>query len=186
VGLHALAAIGGADSLATVKAALADKDKGVQDEAVRTLSTWPNKWPDDAAVMEPLQSLLKSENKTHKILALRGVLEYLQGAKIAPDAKFKALSDVLPAIERVEEKRLAISVLRSVPAKGALGALVAYADEKPLAEEASAAIVNLIGQPGGLKAESKDAKRAALMKAMEKARSGRTKRDAGQLLNRLK
>jgi len=73
-----------------------------------------------------------------------------------------------------------------VPAKGALGALVAYADEKPLAEEASAAIVNLIGQPGGLKAESKDAKRAALMKAMEKARSGRTKRDAGQLLNRLK
>ncbi|MEN6424886.1 MAG: HEAT repeat domain-containing protein, partial [Phycisphaerales bacterium] len=54
VGLHALAIVGGPDALAAVKAAIGDKDEAVQDEAVRTLSTWPNNWPGDAAAAEVL------------------------------------------------------------------------------------------------------------------------------------
>src|ERR1051326_1321530 len=76
--LHALAAAGGADALTCVKGALADKDETVQDEAVRTISSWPNTWPDDEAVCEPLLSLAKSsQKKTHQALASRGYLEFI-------------------------------------------------------------------------------------------------------------
>ena len=73
---------GGPDALAAVQAAVQDKDETVQDEAVRTLSTWPNNWPEDSAVAEPLLTLAKSDAKnTHQVLALRGYLQYLQANK---------------------------------------------------------------------------------------------------------
>lgn len=45
--LHALSSAGGAAALAAVKSSVEDKDASVQEEAVRTLSTWPNNWPED-------------------------------------------------------------------------------------------------------------------------------------------
>ena len=50
---NVLASAGGPQALAAVKAAVEDKDEAVQAEAVRTLSTWPNNWPEDSAVAEP-------------------------------------------------------------------------------------------------------------------------------------
>src|SRR5581483_8037894 len=47
IGLHVLASAGGPEALDAVKSALEDKTPEVQDEAVRTLSSWPNTWPDD-------------------------------------------------------------------------------------------------------------------------------------------
>ena len=64
IALHVLASAGGPDALAAVKAAVQDKDETVQDEAVRTLSTWPNNWPEDSGVAEPLLALAKSAAKT--------------------------------------------------------------------------------------------------------------------------
>jgi HEAT repeat protein len=186
-GLHALAAAGGPESLAAVKAALGDKETGVQDEAVRTLSTWPNKWPEDDAVLEPLVGLVKSDKKTHQILALRGVLQYLQGTKKLDDeAKMAKLDEVLPMIERPEEKRLAISVLGTIGTAGSLEKLSAYAGDKGLAEEASSAIVNLVGRRGGVKGVPKEKLREALLTAAGQARSGRTKKRAQDLLKRIK
>ena len=49
IALHVLASAGGPDALAAVQAAVQDKDETVQDEAVRTLSTWPNNGPRIAA-----------------------------------------------------------------------------------------------------------------------------------------
>jgi HEAT repeat protein len=187
VGLHALAAAGGPEALAAVKAALGDKESGVQDEAVRTLSTWPNKWPEDDAVLEPLVGLVKSQKKNHQILALRGVLQYLQGTKKLNDAaKMAKLDEVLPMIERPEEKRLAISVLGTIGTAGSLEKLSAYAGDKGLAEEASSAIVNLVGRRGGVKGVPKEKLREALLTAAGQARSGRTKKRAQDLLKRIK
>ncbi len=56
IGLHALAAIGGPEALQTVTKASQDSDQAIQDEAVRTLASWPNTWPDDSGVAEPLLS----------------------------------------------------------------------------------------------------------------------------------
>ncbi|GAG02346.1 unnamed protein product, partial [marine sediment metagenome] len=148
IALHALAAAGGTDALAAVKAALGDKDQAVQHEAVRTLSTWPNKWSEDDGVVEPLLALVKSSTKLqHQVLGLRGYLQYLHGTKKLGDADKQArLNDVLPLIKRPEEKRLAISVLGTVRTAAALDRLVAYAGEAVVAEEACTAIVGLAGR----------------------------------------
>ncbi|MFW6162041.1 MAG: HEAT repeat domain-containing protein [Planctomycetota bacterium] len=187
IAFHALAAAGGPKALAAVKAGLDDKDPEAQTEAVRTLSTWPNKWPEDAGVVEPLLSLAKSSEKLqHQVLALRGYLQYLQStSKLSPDQRLAKVKDVLPLVKRPEEKRLAISVLGLTPRPEVLDMLVAYAAEPKVAEEACSALVAIAGHQA-LKAVPKDERRKALQTALKKARSGRTKRRAKHLLNRLK
>ena len=72
IALRLLASAGGPDALVKVQAAVQDKDEAVQDEAVRTLSTWPNNWPEDSSIAQPLLTLARSGAKTsHQVLALR-------------------------------------------------------------------------------------------------------------------
>jgi len=73
--LHALAAAGGPEALKVINAtAVAEGDDALRDEAVRTLATWPNTWPEDGAIVEPLLALARGGAKTsHQVLALRGV-----------------------------------------------------------------------------------------------------------------
>jgi HEAT repeat protein len=187
IGLHTLAAAGGPEALNALKAALNDKDEGVQDEAARTLSTWPNKFPDDTAAAEPLLTLAKSGKKqNHQILALRGYLQYLQGTKLLKDdeklAKFK---DVQSLVTRPEEKRLAISVLGANATAGALEVLLAYTGEAGVTEEACQGIVNLVGRPEMGKAP-KELRQKALQTVVEKGKNGRMKKQAADMLKGIK
>jgi HEAT repeat protein len=183
IALHALAGAGGPEALAAVQAAIGDGDETVQDEAVRTLSGWPSKWPDDAGVTGPLLALVKSGKKTsHQILALRGYLQYIQGAtKLGESDKLAKLKDAIPLITRPEEKRLAMSVLGTIGSTGALDMLVGYVADLAAAEEACAAIVQLAGKKD-LKGIPPDQLRKALQTAADKAKDGRTKKKAQDLL----
>ena len=69
---------------------------------MRTLSTWPNNWPEDSGVAEPLLALAKSDAKTsHQVLALRGYLQYVQANKqLKDDDKVGKVTEVLPLIKR--------------------------------------------------------------------------------------
>jgi len=187
IAAHALAVAGGPDALAAVKAAVGDKEDAVQDEAVRTLSNWPSKWPEDVAVMEPLLALAKAGKKaTHQILALRGYLQCIQGTKkLSDDAKLGKVNEVLPLIEKPEEKKLAIAALGAIGAAGALEKLVAFAADAAVAEEACSAIVGLAGR-GDLKGISKEQRKKALETAAAQSKSGRTKRRAQDLLKSLR
>jgi HEAT repeat protein len=182
IALHLLASAGGPDALAAVQAAVQDKDEVVQDEAVRTLSTWPNNWPEDAGVAEPLLALARSDAKTsHQVLAVRGYLQYVQGDKRLKDAeKVSKVTDVLPLVKRPEEKRLAIAVIGAVPIPAALDLLVAFAGEPEVAEDACSAIVKLTDPaPPGV---SQEQRQKALQVAVEKATSDATKKQARKLL----
>ena len=183
IALHALLCAGGADALAAVKSAIDDKDEGVRDEAVRTLSNWPNNWPEDIGVRQPLLELAKAGKKpSHRILALRGYLQHLQGARKLDDTeKLAMLKEALSLATRAEEKHLAISVLGTIQAGGAIEMLVTFTADRATAEEACSAIVNLAGGKG-LKNVSKEQRRKALQTVVEKSKSGRTKRQAGQML----
>lgn len=183
IGLHALACAGGPEALAAVKAALDDTDETVQLEAARTLSTWPNKWPEDASVMEPLLALAKTSKKEqHQILALRGYLQYLQGAKnLKDDERLAKLNDVMPLAKRTEEKKLVCSVLGTVANAKSLDSLLAYAAEPATAEEACSAIVNLAGTKD-LKDVPAEQRQQAFLTVLEKAKSRDTKKKAQDLL----
>ncbi len=183
IAIHALACAGGPEALEAVTSAIDDKDETVRDEAVRTLSNWPNRWPEDAGAAGPLVSLARSAKKvSHQVLALRGYLQYLQGnKKLRDDERLAGVREVLPLIARPDERRLAVSVLAAVPTGGALDMLAALADDPAVAEEAGSAIVGL-AERKDLKDASKEQRRKALSVAAEKAKSGSTRKKAQKLL----
>ena len=187
IALHALSCAGGPEALKTVKAALDDKDPAVQDEAARTLSTWPNQWPEDASIVEPLLTLAKQGKKeTHKILALRGYLQYLRGnKKLSNDDRLAKLNDVVPLAKRPDEKRLICSVLSTIPQGAALEKLTAYAADAAIAQEACLGIVDLCKRRD-LKGASKDVRKKALTIAAQKLKNRRAKKDAQGMLKGLK
>jgi HEAT repeat protein len=182
IALHVLASAGGPDALAAVKVATEDKDEGVRDEAVRTLSTWPNNWPEDSGVAEPLLALAKSSAKSsYQVLALRGYLQYLQGNKqLKEDEKLAKVTDALPLIKRTEEKRLAIAAIGAAPNARALEMLVKFAEDPDLTEDACSAIVKLAEASGS--AVPDEQRRKALQMVVEKTTSDATKRQARKLL----
>ncbi|HWI60079.1 MAG TPA: HEAT repeat domain-containing protein [Bacillota bacterium] len=181
IALHALANAGGPDALAVVIAAVNDKDEALQDEAVRTLSTWPNNWPEDKGVVEPFLALAKSSKKSHQVLAVRGYLQYVQGDKqLKANEKAAQVKDVLPLIQRPEEKRLAIAVLDSSPSAQGMDLLVMLAGQPEVAEEAANSIVKLAGKKA--QAFSKQQRQKALQVVVEKAQSDATKKKAEELL----
>jgi HEAT repeat protein len=183
--LHALAAAGGSDALAAVAAATGDKDPSFQDEAVRTLCTWPNAWPEDAAVAEPLLHTAKTDgNVSHQILALRGYLQFLLGdEKLKPDDKLDKMREILPLLQRPEEKITAIAVLQGIPAAAALDLLGAFAGEPAVADEACAALVQAATQK--TPSLSKDHRQKALQLAAQKSTKEDTRKKAGEALKNL-
>jgi HEAT repeat protein len=182
IALRVLASAGGPEALAAVKAAVADKDETVQDDAVRTLSTWPNNWPEDSGVAEPLLAVARSSGKTsYQVLALRGYLQYVQGDKqLKDDAKVGKVADVLPLIKRPEEKRLAIAAVGAIPSAVVLEMLATFAADPAVAEDACSAVVKLAG--GNLPGASKEQRQKALEVAAEKATRSATRKKAGELL----
>jgi hypothetical protein len=185
VGLHAMAIVGGPEGLAAVQSAIEDKDENVQDEAVRTLSTWPNNWPADAAAAEVLLTLAKSGRKvSHQVLGLRGYLQYVRGDKsLGGREKVARVSELLPLIQRPEEKRLAISVVGGVRVPGVLDLLMTVAADQAVAEEACSTIVNLAGR--NMPGVSAEQRREALQMVVEKSRNDGTKKRAEDLLKGL-
>jgi HEAT repeat protein len=185
VGLHAMVIAGGPDGLAAVRAAVDDKEESVQDEAVRTLSTWPNNWPQDAAAADVLLTLAKSGKKTsHQVLALRGYLQYLRGDKsLAGADKMARINGLLDLIQRPEEKRQAVAIVGGLEAPGALEMLTRFAADSAVAEEACSAIVNLARRD--LQGVSAEQRRSALQTVVERSTNARTKGRAQELLKSL-
>jgi HEAT repeat protein len=182
IALRVLASAGGPDALAAVKSAVADKDETVQDDAVRTLSTWPNNWPEDSGVVEPLLALARSSSKTsYQVLALRGYLQYVQGDKrLKDDEKVSKVTDVLPLLKRPEEKRLAIAAIGNIPTPGALELLVTFTAEPDIAEDACSAVVKLASAP--MPAVPKLQRQKALQVVVDNSTSDATKKEASKLL----
>lgn len=182
IGLRTLAVAGGPEALAAVKSALGDKDEAVQDEAARTLSTWPNNWPDDTAAAEVLLTMAKSGTKmSHQVLGLRGYLQYVRGDKsLNAGAKVAKVSDLWPLIQRPEEKRLAIGLVGAIRTAGSLELLTKIASDSAVAEDACSAIVNLMGR--NLPGVSKEQRQKALGMVAEKSKNDATKKKAEDAL----
>lgn len=181
-GLHALAAAGGEQALGAVVKAVSDGEEAVQDEAVRTLASWPNTWPGDSAVAAPLLDLAKNGRKpAHKVQGLRGYLAAVKEDRNLNDAaKLERVQSVMPMVERAEERRLVISVLSGVPTVESLEMLITLSGDSETAEEACVAIVNIAGGPR-LGSAGADVKKRALQAVLERSKDDRTLRKAREL-----
>lgn len=185
VGLHAMAAVGGPEALTAVKAGIDDKEESVQDEAVRTLSTWPNNWPEDSAAANLLMSLAKSSQKmNHQVLGLRGYLQYLQGnKKLDGGEKTAKVGELMSLLNRPEEKRLAIAALGGAPTARSLELLTTLAGDTAVSEDAYSAIAGLADKE--IAGASKDQVRAAMQTVKEKTKNDRTRNRANEALKKL-
>jgi len=185
IGLHALAAAGGPQALATLKTATEDADEAVRDEAVRSLSSWPNTWPEDGAVMEPLVALARATVKpSYKVLALRGCLQFLQNDKqLKPDQKPAKITELLPLLNRPEEKRLAIAVIRDALNAPALELLATFATDPAVADDASTAILDIAAK--GATGIAKEPRQKALQAVVANSTSDASKKSAADALLKL-
>jgi HEAT repeat protein len=183
IAIHALAGCGGVKALAAVKLAVEDRDETVRDEAIRALSSWPNKWPDDAGTREILLALARSAKKAaHQILALRGYLQSVQNDRTLPnDQKATAVSQILPLATQPEEKRLVLATIGSLPCAGALELLTRLVEDSAVAEEAGLAIVNLAAR-SDLKDVSSQQRQKALRAAVRNVKGEATKKKADEML----
>jgi HEAT repeat protein len=186
-GLHLLASVGGPEALAAVTRAINDADEAVQDDAVGLLATWPNNWPDDVGVAEPLLNLAKSGKKlAHQLQGVRGYLQYIQENKGLSDAeKVGQVKELLSLIQRPEEKRLAIAALGTLPTASSLGLLMTLANDRAVAEEACLAIV-AVAPSKRLTDTSPEVRRKALQMVLDRSQNNPTRKKAEGALDALK
>jgi HEAT repeat protein len=186
IGLHALAIIGGPEALDAVKSAIQSAEPAAQDEAVRILSTWPHNWPDDSEAGQALLTLATSAQKMpHQVLALRGYLQYVRGSeKLSNEQKVAKIKDLLPHINRPEERRQAIAVLGQAPSASALELLTSLADDPAVAEEVYSAMVQIASQ--NINGISRDQRRQVLQMVAEKSTNDDTKQRARRSLGRVR
>jgi hypothetical protein len=180
--LHVLASAGGPEALGAVTSAIDDRDESVRDEAVRALSTWPNNWPEDSGVADPMLRLARYGSKpSYQVLGQRGYLQYVQGDKQLKDAtKVEKVTEVLPLLKRPEEQRLAIGVVGGIQTASALELLATLAVDAAIADDACAAMLKLAGEKAS--PIPKDQRRQALQMVTEKSTQAATKTKATQLL----
>ncbi len=183
--LRCLSASGGPEALTVVKNAIQDKDPALQDEAVGVLVAWPNTWPEDSAVAEPLLALAKSgTKKSHQLLALRGYLQYVQGdTKLKPADKVAKVREVAPIMQRPEEKRLAVAVLGDVTDAAAVDLLVSIADDDAVREDACSALLKLGSR--GVAGMPKADRQKALQAVIDKSKAETTRKHAEDRLKTL-
>ncbi len=183
IGLHALAIIGGPESLKTVRAAIEDAEAPVQDEAVRILSTWPNNWPEDSEAGQALLTLATSAQKmNHQVLGLRGYLQYIRGEKkLNSEQKVAKVKEVWSHIERPEERRQAVAVLAEAPSAGAIELLTTLAADRAVAEEVYSAMAQIADR--NIPGVSADGRRQILQMVIEKSANNRTRQRARKTLS---
>jgi len=185
-GLHALAIVGGSDSLAAVKSAIETAGPPAQDEAVRILSNWPYNWPEDSEAGQALLMLATSAKKMpHQVLGLRGYLQYIRGnKKLSNERKVARIKDLLSHIKRPEEKQQAVAVLGEAPSASALELLMTLAEDPAVVEEAYSAMVRITAND--IRGVSRDQRRQVLQTVAEKSRNDGTKQRARKTLRGLR
>ncbi len=185
IGLNALSIMGGPDALGAVTSAI-KKTGPVQEEAVRILSTWPNKWPEDREAGQALLTLASSAEKmSHQVLGLRGYLLYVRGnTKLGAPQKVAMVKDVLTHAKRPEETRQAIAVLGEVFTVGALDLLATLAKDASVTEEAYSAMVVLTGR--NMSGVSKVRRQQVLKTVIDNSKNRGTRQRAQKILREIK
>jgi HEAT repeat protein len=167
---NALARAGGQKALATLVTAA----KAGNDGAVRALATWtaPN------AITPLLDIASTSDNKVHRVLAIRGVI-YLARLKETPQADALAALAKAMTLADNPEKLQVLAALGEIPTIESFKMLAPCVEDKALAEAACSAAVKIAPK---VMDKDKNLVRATIEKVVANTKNQRTKRDAEKLL----
>jgi len=147
--LRVLGVIGGTNALDAVREAAKDSNAQVRDAAIRVLCSWRTA---DAAG-DLLELARNSTNRSHKTAALRGYISLVRDDRLPIKEKLAMCRQASSLIQRVEEKKLLLGVLSTVPSADALSMAMAHLDDPATRLEASFAAVSIsekiVGQKRG-------------------------------------
>lgn len=141
--LPVLGRLGGAKCLAIIEASLGSSDAATREAAVRAICNWPN-----AEVADKLFKLAsESENRAHRIWALRAYIRVVSLKSDRPDAETLAmLQKAFNLADGPDEKRLAIERAATVRTMDTVNWLAPLLDDPELAQAACVSIVELAHQ----------------------------------------
>jgi len=145
--LAVLGGIGNDKAFAAVKDAMGDKTPEINDAAVRALTVWP-----DTKATEPLLAIFdETKNKTHRTLALRGLVRILSLGKQDAEETLAIYAKLLDRISQPADLKLVLSGLGSLSDPAALKTIEPFMSDKDVRNEARAAyqkVARAIGTKG--------------------------------------
>ncbi len=131
-----LGKIGDDPSLPLVRKALRSADPGVRDAAVRAVAAWPTV----AARHDALALARTSQDVTHRVLALQGVVRIVSLEPYQdPAAAVAVLKEALSLADRPEEKRQALAALGRFACREGLALAESLASDPAVGKEAKIA-----------------------------------------------
>jgi len=177
--LSALGKIADNTALPVLRTALSSQDAKEQDAAIRALSEWPT--------AEPISDLLKvaesSDNKVHRILALRGFVRLLGIESGRPaEETIEMYKKAMALAPDVSEKKRVLSGLAGTKSFAAMQMAASYLQDEALLQEAEFAVVKIAEAiHGSYPQECKD----LLKKILQTSKNDSLREQAQEVINRL-
>ena len=137
--IQVLGRIGGTAAMKAVVKETSAGDKVVIDAAVRALTSWPT----GEATGALLNIVKRTDNVTHRVLALRGMVRLLTTSDVDQAQAIEMYRQALRAAERPDEKKLIIAGLGSIRSIESLRLVAGYLDDDALKSEAAMAAVKI-------------------------------------------
>jgi len=177
--LGVLGKIGDDKALGVLTTAIKEKDPEIQTAAIRALAEWP--------APEPLGDLLKvaesSQNKLHRILALRGFVRLLAFESKRPaEETIEMYKKAMSLAPDVGEKRRVLSGLASAKSRGALEMATAHLKDETLLREAEYAVVKIAE---GIGADFPELAKETLKTVIEQTKNEMLREQAQQVLDKM-
>jgi len=177
--LNVLGRIGDNSALPVLNAALKDENVEVQTAAIRALADWPTPEPAD----ELLKVAESSNNKVHRILALRGFVRLLGLASgRSADRTVEMYRKAMSLAPNAGEKKRVLSGLSNTKSLAAMQMAAGYLDDESLFVEAGAAVINIAG---GIYADYPEQAKDMLNQIIKATKSDSLRQRAQELINNI-
>ncbi|MCW5554402.1 MAG: HEAT repeat domain-containing protein [Verrucomicrobiae bacterium] len=178
--LRVLGTINTPNALAAIKSSVADPQPAVRDTAVRALADWP----EVTALPDLLNVFRKTEEETHRFLALRGCVRLLNLGDLPVQQTVSTFEELFARTQRTDDRKMLLSGLANVADPAALKLVEPLLTLPAVQAEAELAMLGVASAIRGasptdakavatrLKAESKNEtirnRAAALLSQLEK------------------
>jgi HEAT repeat protein len=126
-------------ALQAVRAAAKDTNTRISGEALSLLCGWPTA----DALPDVLQLTKTASDPKTRILALRGAIRLIPLQDVSVDKKLAGFKEILPLVQRNEEKKLLLGALGVVNSPAAVELILPYLDNAATKAEAATAILGI-------------------------------------------
>jgi HEAT repeat protein len=177
--ISVLGKIGDNNALPVLTSALKDKNAEIQTAAIRALAEWPTCEP----AVELLGVAQSSDNKVHRILALRGFVRLLGLKSDRPaEETIEMYKKAMSLAPDAGEKRRVLSGLANIQSLGALQMAADYLDDATLSGEAEFAVVKIAA---GIYADYPGQTEDVLKKIIQTSKNDLLREQAQEVVNKI-